>query len=61
MRPVDHLSSHISLPDVEARYLSVSGVHRVDLAMAIGATVVVIAIVAVLDIVSVIAIKIYKG
>ena len=61
MRPVDHLSSHVSLPDAEARFLGVSGVHRVDLAMAIRAAVVVIVIVAVLDIVIVIAIRIYKG
>ena len=60
MRPVDHLSSHVSLPDAEAQFLDISGVHCIDLAMAIGAIVVVIAIVAVLDNVTLIAIRIYK-
>ena len=56
VRPVNLLGSYVSLLDAEARFLGLSGVHRVDLAMPIEAAVVVMAIEAVLLIQTVIAI-----
>ena len=52
MRPINLLSSNVSLPDAEAEFLGVSRVYYVDFAMAIGTTMVIMAIVAVLDIVA---------
>ena len=50
VRPVNLLSSDVDLPNTEAKFLGVSGVHCVDFVMVIGATLVVMAILAVVAI-----------
>ena len=45
-RSIDLLSSDVSLPDAKAKFLGIGEVHRVDLAMAIRAAGVVMAILA---------------
>ena len=45
-RSIDLLSSNVNLPNAKAEFLGIGEVYRVDLAMAIRATRVVMAIVA---------------
>ena len=53
MRPINLLSSDISLSNAESELFGISGIHCVNVAIAMRAAVVVMAIVAVLDIVTV--------
>lgn len=50
MRLINFLSSDISLPNAEAEFFKINGVHYVDFAIVIKASIVVIAIMAVVTV-----------
>ena len=48
MRPINFLSFDVNLPDAEAEFLNISGVHCIDFAIIIKTAVIIMAVVTVL-------------